>query len=1589
MIGETKKSIGVLLVLIVATALVIPGAMTLADESASRVLETSHDYYLISFPQLPAESVKTELSAAFGLTFTEYHQDSTFMARVPSVLAAKLAAHSAVSGLTQYLPFDKISPELKGAEGITALRVNLHDGEDVDATAEAISSLGVTVTRKNFELTNYIECLADAKDIQAISSIRAVNSVQPDGERQTHMNFISSNTYLGIDTPQANAFRGSGMLAEVQDNGCDRTHPDLTGVDYTDGSVVADSHGTCTTGIVFGTGAGSATAQGIAYEAIGAFADWETGRTTSVTNLWNGDFNEGMAGRNGVVQSNSWSQGGLDGTYTTYSNEDDVVAYNFPKVLTLWAAGNSNSGTGVGLITQDSANKNGMCIGAIFHKNTASMADDDYHDAGSGMTPSRGPAADGRMKPDMLAAFDWIYTVDQVGAAGYTSTNYYDDFGGTSGATPTVAGCAIQAYEMYQENYFDNNPTNAIPYSATIKALMIADAYQYPIGTNAITRNVEGWGAPDMENMYTLGPDYHVINERPQALSSGNIWSRNVYSDGTKPLKITIAWTDPAAPSTTGSGRALINNLDLKVTSPTGTVYWGNNGLWSNIWSVSGTGTNDWTRTNPAYTDDENNVENVFVQSPAAGIWSVEVQGATGDVAQGPQHFSMVASGAQGISGVGVISLDQSQYQLPDTIEVTVQDLDLNINPAAINTVNINIASTLEPAGETLTLTETGVDTSTFVNTISLSTTNSVGVLWGAHGNTITARYNDADAGGAGPATVTDTAIVDAQVLQVSGLTVEWFGSTDVTWINEGFTTGVPPTGWQVSSTGTTGTWSSQATTNAGGTSPEARFMYGSSGTGTSRLYCGPFDTTGLTQLNLQFRTMYDAYGTGVTVKVQTSTNAVTWTDTGWALIDRTTNLAATLITETISTAEGAGSSTFYVAWVVDRNSYQLDYWYVDNVLMTSTGGSVTANNWLNWTKSGDDGAGANDVVQYNIHRSSNSAGPWDASTIVQTVAPGTATWTDVARGEPDGINWWYVVRAVDDVGNIDTNTNAVPELPTGNLAPNAPTNPSPAHLAIGVSLNPTLSVSVSDPNGDTMDVRFYNAAGPTLIGTHNNVASGATASVSWNGRTSDTTYSWYAVADDGALTTQSSTWSFTTLDTTPPAPPTGLTVEWWGVTPATETLTTSGTTAAGGPHDVWFCDVDDATGAELTTPNSATEFTDAYYTNAATSNDIRAGPSADPGNTDEIFVKCRFATTATSATITGLEFTYEGQYSAGVTGTLYAWNAVGSTWDAVGTTQAFTAATDGTMTRTVAANPGNYISGGTIMWGVYASTRATCSVDYLEVSVDYNAPSVLNDNTLNWTASTSPDVAFYNIYRAAAEAGPWTTLIDTVPAGTTTYLDAGRGQSDGITWWYVVRAEDTSSNEEANILAVPEPAAPASYEINLAGKSANSWVFVSFPSGLTGTIQTILTDAGADGDGLTTWTVAKWYNPQDSADHWKSYRVGGTANDMPAMTNAMGVWLWITANGGDQMLTLNSPAAIPASTVINLYAGWNLVGYPSTTDRSGTTTPGLVDMISVYSGSAAYTDYMFAQKNLVTLHHGNAYFMHAASDTTWTVTNP
>lgn len=108
------------------------------------------------------------------------------------------------------------------------------------------------------------------------------------------------------------------------------------------------------------------------------------------------------------------------------------------------------------------------------------------------------------------------------------------------------------------------------------------------------------------------------------------------------------------------------------------------------------------------------------------------------------------------------------------------------------------------------------------------------------------------------------------------------------------------------------------------------------------------------------------------------------------------------------------------------------------------------------------------------------------------------------------------------------------------NSAPDVPGDPSPANDATDISVPVTLSVAVGDIDNDAMTVTFFDASDDSVIGIDAGVPSGSRAEVDWSGLAADTTYSWYARANDGESDGPvSDTWSLTTaLPNAAPNPP-------------------------------------------------------------------------------------------------------------------------------------------------------------------------------------------------------------------------------------------------------------------------------------------------------------------------------------------------------------------------------------------------------------------------------------------------------------------
>jgi hypothetical protein len=398
-------------------------------------------------------------------------------------------------------------------------------------------------------------------------------------------------------------YTGQGVSGEVMDNGLLSTHNDFQGAPTTliHGTLgTTQSHGTNTFGIVFGSGSVNPAGRGMLPNAQRIFANYSfmTNRYTHTEELKQAPYKA-------VFQSNSWGNTQvLD--YTTISAEmDDIL---FQKDFTLL---NSQSNTANQNSRPQAWAKNVVSIGGVRHFNTAATTDDCWCTGAS-----VGPAADGRIKPDLAHFYDSVMTTTSTNNTAYTT-----GFGGTSAATPITAGHFGIFFQMWHSGLF-GNPTGATvfdsrPHMTTTKAIMINTATLWDNTTGAnvdLTRVRQGWGRADLQNLYNLRNRMFIVDERDLLTNMATkSYTVTVPAGSTTPLKATMTYADPMG--TVPSTRHRINDLTLKVTSPSNVVYYGNNGLTaSGQWSTSG-GTANIIDT----------VENVYIQNPEAGNWTVEV----------------------------------------------------------------------------------------------------------------------------------------------------------------------------------------------------------------------------------------------------------------------------------------------------------------------------------------------------------------------------------------------------------------------------------------------------------------------------------------------------------------------------------------------------------------------------------------------------------------------------------------------------------------------------------------------------------------------------------------------------------------------------------------------------------------------------------------------------------------------------------------------------------------------------------------------------------------------------------------------------
>ena len=158
-------------------------------------------------------------------------------------------------------------------------------------------------------------------------------------------------------------------------------------------------------------------------------------------------------------------------------------------------------------------------------------------------------------------------------------------------------------------------------------------------------------------------------------------------------------------------------------------------------------------------------------------------------------------------------------------------------------------------------------------------------------------------------------------------------------------------------------------------------------------------------------------------------------------------------------------------------------------------------------------------------------------------------------------------------------------------------------------------------------------------------------------------------------------------------------------------------------------------------------------------------------------------------------------------------------------------------------------------------------------------------------------------------------------------------------------------------------------------------WNLISVPASQSDTdILSVLDDAGGD----TTWDRVKAYD-QTQPSPWETYNSHvpsvSTLNDVDHMR---GLWVDIVDTGSDgELVVSGSPLG---STAINLYAGWNLVGYPCLEAKTASSALAGVpyDGLEEFDDASPY--FVSEMQGTDIMEPGNGYWIHVTSDCIWNV---
>ena len=566
---------------------------------------------IIQFVEIPSQK-QIETIKSFGIEFLDYMPEKAYFASIPTSISVETLKQNGVVAILTVSNSMKQSKELFSAQypewalngKQVKLSITAYKNASVDEVEKAMEALGFRIFENQRQYQHWLVegPISKIDDLTQIHALQFLECVSKPGEKEDtearalHRSSPINNKF----NPLARKFNGNGVTVAVGDDGIVGPHIDFTGRLTNVATTNTGTHGDMCAGIIGGAGNLDSRAAGMADGA--QIINYIINGYAQVVNAPQNFTTTGQ-----VISTTSYSQT-CNGGYTADARTIDLQMGANQQLMHVFSGGNQGqnncnygAGTGWGTITGGyKASKHVMAAG-----NTTYLGVIDP-------TSSRGPSADGRIKPDICANGTNQISTDP--------NNTYAPGGGTSAASPGIAGITAQLYQAYREFNAGRNAPGAL-----LKAVLLNTA----------------------EDLGNRGPDYTYGFGRVNAYRALKALEQRTYIDsflvqgdsinhsivvpaGTRQVKLMCYWPDTAGVG--NATKALVNDIDFKAV---------NNGI-THLPLVLTPARNAAILNSLAVPgrDSLNNAEQIVIDNPTAGPIQLQIKGTS--IPMGPQRYILV-----------------------------------------------------------------------------------------------------------------------------------------------------------------------------------------------------------------------------------------------------------------------------------------------------------------------------------------------------------------------------------------------------------------------------------------------------------------------------------------------------------------------------------------------------------------------------------------------------------------------------------------------------------------------------------------------------------------------------------------------------------------------------------------------------------------------------------------------------------------------------------------------------------------------------------------------------------------------------------